>query len=409
LSLGAESQQQKDGTESQQKDALSKAVNEAEGLRKRAKELREEAEALEAALTGSRRDLSKQRHKESDALIQQLFSSYTTTSQLVERLVQERWSPEQLMVVVERLHERQVQALGRSNSVGTPEEFVIGDTRNSGERNEGEWRRLDNFIESLLEATGVLDNQTVAHVNPNHRWTGQVASSLKSRLKELRRGDEQEFQRRLAARVNAVANSNSSASVEELVRKSLGLPVAEERQQDKPGRSFNISRVLEQVTTNAVFPCWRLLAFCLIGRFIMHSRSLLFVIIVGCHGTNVDSIVPPSFSIDFEIHSGFGGCQKASRSSLDRDQLFLHFVRVHTQCRNLSGKHSHATRCLQYHHGSQPNRSHFSRHSKSFIIGWIVGSNTAVSLERPGMATRKRCTRTGTKASRFGASNHSGA
>jgi hypothetical protein len=249
LSLGAESQQ-KDSTESQQKDTLSKAVKEAEELRKRAKELKAEADALEATLTGSRTDFIKQRHKESDALIEQLFSSdTTTTSQLVERLEQERWSPEQLISVIERLHERQVQALGRS-IVGTPKEFMIGDTRNEGERNEGEWRRLDNYIESLLEAAGVLDDQTIAHVNPNHRWTGgRVASSLKSRLKELRRGDEQEFQRRLAARVNAVANSNSSASIEELVRKSLGLPVlAEEVQQNKPGRSFNISRVLEQVT-----------------------------------------------------------------------------------------------------------------------------------------------------------------
>lgn len=248
LYVGFKSQNE-DSTGSQHNDALSKAVNEAEELRKRARELKAEAEALEAALRGSRTDFTKQRHNESDALIKQLFSSYTTTSQLVERLVQERWSPEQLMLVIERLHERQVQALGRS--AGTPEEFVIGDTRNSGERNEGEWRRLDNFIESLFEAAGVLDNQTIAHVNPNHRWTGRVESSLKSRLKELRRGDEQEFQRRLAARVNAVANSNSSASVEELVRKSLGLPVAEEEEQDKPARSFNISRVLEQVTTVA--------------------------------------------------------------------------------------------------------------------------------------------------------------
>jgi hypothetical protein len=238
------------GGESQLEDILTRAANEAEQLRKRARELKAEADAMEAALTDSRTDISKRRQKECDDHIEQLFSGDATTTQLVERLVQERWSPEQLMLVIERLHQRQVQALGRSAGTRAPKDFQIGDsrnTKNSAEPNEAEWTQLNDYVESLLEAAGVLDDQTLANVNENHRWTGRVANSLSSRLKELRRADEQEFQRRLAASVNAVAYNNLNVSVEEMMRKSLGLPVVEDVGEANASRSFNISRVLEQV------------------------------------------------------------------------------------------------------------------------------------------------------------------
>ena len=258
------------GGESQLEDILTRAAQEAEELRKRARELKAEADAMEAALTGSRTDISKRRQKECDDLIEQLFSGNATSAQLVEQLVEERWSPEQLMLVIERLHERQVQALGRSAGTRAPNDFQIGDsrnTKNSAEPNEAEWAKLNDYVDSLLEAAGVLDDQTLVNVNKNHRWTGRVANSLSSRLKELRRADEQEFQRRLAASVNAVANSNQNVSVEELMRRSLGLPAVQDVDEADAARSFNISRVLEQVMNRrSTFASGSLPTFCSLGN-----------------------------------------------------------------------------------------------------------------------------------------------
>ena len=179
---------------------------------------------MEVALGDARTDTTKRRNEECDALIAQLFAGNVTSTQVSERLSYERWSPDQVVLVVERLHERQVKALGRS--AGTTTGFQIGDTSNKAEPDEDEWKRLDAQVEMLIEAAGILDDQTAADVNQNHRWTGRVASSLRSRLKELRRTDEQEYQRKVPASVNAVVNSN--VSVQEYMSDTLGTPLVVE-------------------------------------------------------------------------------------------------------------------------------------------------------------------------------------
>lgn len=234
---------------------------EAEELRQRAKQLLAEARAMEARLGDTRLDTVKQRHQESDALIESLFMRNTTRVELSKRLVDERWSPDQLTLVIERLHERQVQALGRSagrSSAG----FQIGDTSNRAEPDEEEWNRLDAQIECLLEAAAILDDDS-NNANDNRRWTGRVSGSLRSRLKELRRTDEQEFQRKLAASVNALANTN--VSVQEFVRGTLGTALDVENN-STTAKSMNISLIMERV---ALVPMWipsSLLPFLIISR-----------------------------------------------------------------------------------------------------------------------------------------------
>jgi len=248
------------------------AEREAEELRKRAKELMAEARAMELALGETRTDTTKRKHKESDALIEELFSGNATSVQVSKQLSDERWSPDQLMLVMERLHERQVQALGRSaGSSRSPTGFQIGGTNNKAEPDEEEWNQLDAQLECLLEAASILDDQTTANVNQNHRWTGRVASSLRSRLKELRRTDEQEYQRKVAASVNAVVNSN--VSVQEYMSGTLGTPIVVEGK-DKNGKTFNISLIMEKV---AMVPMWipsSLLPFLITSRSRVESEDI---------------------------------------------------------------------------------------------------------------------------------------
>ncbi len=228
---------------------LSSAEIQAEELRKRAKELMAEARAMELELGDTRTDTSKRRKKESDNLCSQLFAANATSVQISERLIEERWSPDQLTLVLERLHAKQVEAIGR-NAGSAGSGFQIGSTNNRAEPDEEEWKRLDAQIESLIEAASILDDQTTGNVNANQRWTGRVASSLRSQLKELRRTDELEFQRKVAASVNVAVIGN--VSVQEYVRGTLGMPVILETE-DKNGNSLNISLIMEKV---AMIPMW---------------------------------------------------------------------------------------------------------------------------------------------------------
>lgn len=261
--------------EAEEESHISTAAElEAEELRRRAKELMAEARAMELELGDTRTDTTKRKHQESDALIEQLFSGNATSVHVSERLADERWSPDQLVLVVERLHERQVQAFGRTaGTTRSPNGFQIGAASNKAEPDEEEWNRLDAQIESVLEAASMLDDQTTANVNQNHRWTGRVASSLRSRLKELRRTDEQEFQRKLAASVNAAANSNQNVSVQEYMSGTLGTPVVVEGE-DKNGKSFNISLIMDSL---AMVPMWipsSLLPFLIITRPRIESEDI---------------------------------------------------------------------------------------------------------------------------------------
>lgn len=275
LSVGAQEKTQEDRSQSSiQNDTKNRttAELEAEELKRRAKELMAEARSMELELGDTRTDTSKRRKKETDTLIEQLFAGNATSVQVSETLVGERWSPDQLTLVIERLHEKQVQALGRNS--GSSPGFQIGDTSNKAEPDEEEWNRLNAQIEALIEAASILDDQTTANVNVNQRWTGRVASSLRSRLKELRRANELEFERKVAATVNAAVSSN--VSVQEYMSGTLGTTVIIEGQ-DKNGKSLNISLIMEKV---AMVPMWipsSLLPFLVVSRTKIESEDIKII------------------------------------------------------------------------------------------------------------------------------------
>ena len=231
------------GLDGNTQNASEIAHAEAEELRRRAKELKAEAKAMEIAMLESRSTDSKRKKTVSDDLIDELLTINRTTLSIAEQLREERWSPENLIGMVDRIHERQVQAMGRASSTSTTG-FQIADTRNSGESNSEEYNRLKCYLHLLMDAARLLDEEHQRGMNPNSRWTGRVNISLYSRLRELRRADDQAFQKRLSSLVNSNEFMTRDGSIEDFTRQSLGLANEGVFRSPRSG-NMNISAILE--------------------------------------------------------------------------------------------------------------------------------------------------------------------
>jgi hypothetical protein len=164
---------------------------------------------MEAEMNYLRSSKAQDFDKERDAMIEELFSNKTT---LVKKLRDEQWSPEKLVTIVERLHQRLRRSMGkapstRSASVG----FQIADTRNAaGEVNDEERIRLTFHLADLLAAAQKLDEETARGENPNRRWNGRVAVMFESKLRELQRNAEVKVENR------------SDSSIKSYTQQSLG-------------------------------------------------------------------------------------------------------------------------------------------------------------------------------------------
>jgi hypothetical protein len=234
----------------------SELQQQAQAMLEKARALKAEARALEIELKQSRATDRKTKVSERDVLIERLLPVNATSINVAGILRSERWSPEQVLLLVSRLYERQSLATGQLSSL-SPIEFQIGNVRNAAVRNETEMERYGNALDTLSGAVAILDNETTDdfdssnnanRINKNARWTGNVETALKSRLKELQRADEETVKRIMASNLNAVLNKNSS--VEEYVRRTFG--IGEERRSPNK-KQLNISRVLERV---GLVPMW---------------------------------------------------------------------------------------------------------------------------------------------------------
>lgn len=190
-------------------DTSPMSLQEAQDLKRRAREMLADARAMEAEMNYLRSSKAQDFDKERDAMIEELFSNKTT---LVKKLRDEQWSPEKLVTVVERLHQRLRRSMGkapssRSASVG----FQIADTRNSaGEVNDEERIRLTFHLADLLAAAQTLDEETARGENPNKRWNGRVAVMFESKLRELQRNAEVKVE------------NTSDSSIKSYTQQSLG-------------------------------------------------------------------------------------------------------------------------------------------------------------------------------------------
>jgi hypothetical protein len=295
-----------------------KILAEAEVLRERARKLRAEAMADEIALRNSRSNQQSQRSQDGIDLTNRLFQDADTPlfinspnnslqeQKIADSLRKDRWSPDQVMLVLEHLVQQQMQHQEKK-SILTPSQaavnrpsstFQIGDTRNAAiEANETKWLLIDGWISSLINAASILDDEyndrtTTTDKNNNNnnnnnnkpsatqqqqqqqqhpssdaksddhdeahgcniRWTGRVSAALRSRRKELVRAEEEELNRRIAANVNAVVRASKAAritttagvvpdNIEEYTRRTLGLLRPDDA---TSGRASNRTITLEQ-------------------------------------------------------------------------------------------------------------------------------------------------------------------
>lgn len=225
-----------------------------EELRRRARELLAEAKVLEVAILENRAIGAKQKTSEQDSLIDELFvSNMTTITTLVDQLKEKRWSPENLILIIERIHERQVLAMGKASATSVTG-FQIGDTRNSAESCTEEYNRLDRLINLLMEAASLVDEEYKRGTNPNNRWTGRVEISLATKLKELRRADNEAFQKRLTLSANRdiIESRDSKGSIQDFTLQSLGASEAKATHSSR-SRNMNVSAILELTET---IPMW---------------------------------------------------------------------------------------------------------------------------------------------------------
>ena len=249
-----------------------KLRQEAETLKARAKAIAAEARAMEKELKQSRYRHLKEKVTESDDLIQGLFPHSDSSSQtyssfsphtIAKKLRSQRWSPEQVLAVVDRIYERQTEAMGQSMQA-SPHEFQIGSIQNVEKRaNVTEYEKLDDILDTLMKAVAILDTEVSdGKKNENKRWTGSVENALRTRMKELKRIQELNFKRETAKQINEVAISNES--VEEYVRRTF---VGQGEATDQDRADGNITDVLERVS---LVPMWVPSSFL---PFIINSKT----------------------------------------------------------------------------------------------------------------------------------------
>lgn len=307
-SLAVDTNITKNGNNSILSSEREKLLAEAEALRERARKLKQEAMIEEAQMKESRTSQRSQRTRESDRMIDRLFrntglipvnSTLATAveEQIADILRSERWSPEQVLMVLERMQERQIRVQDQppiltpsQAAVNRPSDFQIGDTRNNAAlANETEWNIIDGWIASLINAATFLDDEyndkmiggtkTVKDQQQqsasedskssqlyNSRWRGRVAAALKTRRKEMIRAQEDELRRKIAANVHAVVRASQARSdnaavtttgrvpddIQEFTRQTLGIPPSNDNE-TKPGKGLNVTRVLEGVQA---VPMW---------------------------------------------------------------------------------------------------------------------------------------------------------
>eukprot|EP00557_Chaetoceros_sp_GSL56_P014868 CAMPEP_0176485734 /NCGR_PEP_ID=MMETSP0200_2-20121128/5194_1 /TAXON_ID=947934 /ORGANISM="Chaetoceros sp., Strain GSL56" /LENGTH=791 /DNA_ID=CAMNT_0017882391 /DNA_START=469 /DNA_END=2844 /DNA_ORIENTATION=- len=183
---------------------------------------------------------------------------------LGDKLREKRLSTDTMMQLVERLYERQVQAEktigivfktkngtttaggggggggtivggtqttknnGEDKSVG----FQIGDRSNSREYLEKEFYVLQWFMDRILGAQALLDEEQLQDGMKKEGGVGGissgsgsrgVATALEARLRELKRAQEQEVQRQMAVKLSDRSRRDGDNGIKTLVSETMGL------------------------------------------------------------------------------------------------------------------------------------------------------------------------------------------
>lgn len=206
-----------------------KLVLEAAALKAQAKVIMDQALAMERELKQSRSTARSSKRNEADRLLNLWFGfddkgQLETTANITEvayRLEHFKASPQQVLMVVDRIFELQMEAAGQtayleegSKAHGTDDAEDL-ESNFVALQNETEYERLSDVMETLSLAVSLVDEtvskQTETEI-VNTRWKLRVDSAMQARLNELRRTQKIKLDRKLAAVIYEVTETTTGSA-----------------------------------------------------------------------------------------------------------------------------------------------------------------------------------------------------
>jgi len=265
-------------------------VQEAERLRQKAKELMNEAITAENALRSSKQQAEKLKNTALDEIFDDLTCGIltdvvveedeseidrTTESELNRRLMNnlrdKRLSSTKMIQLIERLHERSIATEKKlmavsvnTNGQEIENGFNIGDMANSREYMETELQMLKWNIDRIIDAQGLLDTErTERSVRGGDKG---LASVLEARLRDLRKAEEESFQRKLAMKFNERGTINTG--VGEFVQETMGDQNVTIKIDGKEftGSKVNMTRLMEDIVQVPMWVPSSILPFVIVCR-----------------------------------------------------------------------------------------------------------------------------------------------
>ena len=263
-------------------------MQEAERLRQKAKELMNEAISAENDLRSSKQQADKLKNAALDEIFDDLTSGILTdvvveegerdctseselNRQLMNKLREKRLSSTKMIQLIERLHKRSIATEKKimavsANTNGQEIEngFNIGDMSNSRKYMETELQMLQWNIDRIIDAQGLLDaERTERAVRGEDKG---LASILEARLRELRRAEEEAFQRKLAMKVNA--GRTIKTGVREFVQETMGDQNVTIKIDGKEfsGSKVNMTRLMDDIVQVPMWVPSSILPFLIVCR-----------------------------------------------------------------------------------------------------------------------------------------------
>lgn len=224
-------------------------LQKAKELKRKAQELLQEANRAELELRSSKKQELDTKNKYLDKIFDEISAAVknlNSTSSIDSTFVPILKDSEELEIImavvdvlrrkpltsstmlnlIDRIYERETMAnekvLSTLTTNANAEDFVIGDVTNSVEYNQAELSKLEGWIDRLIQAQSILDKDT----NEN-RYTDDkrgLAPALEARIRQLRRKEEEDYQRKLAHKINKGSTANEKLDgMPQLVSQTLGL------------------------------------------------------------------------------------------------------------------------------------------------------------------------------------------
>lgn len=245
-------------------------------LRAKAEEIRSEARAMEVELLANKKKQRLAKTSESDDVIDSLFPlslPLPTPDKLAEQLKTERWSSEVIYMVVDRMFERQLIAVGQKIPEDKELDFSVGGRADKIiEVDVAMFDRMQLALGILQKAAAMLDievqkeeldeqNKTDSATNSAGRlrrgWDGRMESGISARRNELEKVQQEIRNRKFATEINRIANTNQSIA-EYFRKKSVSLDNATANQEGDVATTA--TSAMENATlvlkTIALAPMW---------------------------------------------------------------------------------------------------------------------------------------------------------